>query len=266
MFNYKVFVAELIGTFALVFVGSAISMYDAGLLAIALAHGLTLAVFAYAFGHISGAHINPAVTFGLALSGTVRWGEAAVYWVAQFAGAVLAAFTLNRLVGLVNAEAFAATQTTGVLTTEFPYYALGVEALLTFFLVTMVLHTAVSGKAGPMAGWAIGTTLAIAMLAGGPLTGGSLNPARTFGPAAVAGTARDGMMYLIYFVGPLLGAAAAVGVYKLLNTPEAGPELEPIPDMDDTVVDEDLELDEEMEDEEIEEVPVQGKRSTRKTT
>lgn len=241
MFNYKVFLAELIGTFALVFVGAAIGMYDAGLLAVALAHGLTLAVMAYAFGHISGTHINPAVTFGLALNGTVEWAEAAVYWVAQFAGAVLAAFALNSLVGLVNAQAFAAAQTTGVLTANFPYYATGVEALLTFFLVTVVLHTAVAGKAGPMAGWAIGTTLAIAILAGGPLTGASLNPARTFGPAAVAGTARDGMMYLIYFVGPLLGAAIAVGAYRLLNTPETGPELEAIPDVEEAPVDEEEE-------------------------
>jgi aquaporin Z len=244
MFNYKVFVAELIGTFALVFVGSAIGLYDAGLLAVALAHGLTLAVFAYVFGHISGTHINPAVTFGLALNGTVKWGEAAVYWVAQFAGGVLAAFVLSSIVGLVNAEAFAGAQTTGVLTQNFPYYAVGVEALLTFFLVTTVLHTAVAGKAGPMAGWAIGTTLAIAILAGGPLTGASLNPARTFGPAAVAGTARDGMLYLVYFLGPLLGSAIAVGAYRLLSTPESGPDLEPIPDVDDAPVDEDEEEDE----------------------
>ncbi len=233
MFNYKVFVAELIGTFALVFVGSAIGLYDAGLLAVALAHGLTLAVFMYVFGHISGTHINPAVTFGLALNGTVTWAEAAVYWVAQFAGGVLAGFALSNIVGLVNADAFAAAQTTGVLTQRFPYYALGIEALLTFFLVTTILHTAVAGKAGPMAGWAIGLTLTIAILAGGPLTGASLNPARTFGPAAVAGTARDGMMYLIYFLGPLLGSAIAVGAYRLLNTPETGPDLEPIPDVDD---------------------------------
>ena len=245
MFNYKVFVAELIGTFALVFVGSAVGMYNAGLLAIALAHGLTLAVFAYVFGHISGTHINPAVTFGLALNGTVQWGEAAVYWVAQFAGAVLAALTLNAIVGLVNAQAFEGAQTTGVLTKDFPYYAVGVEALLTFFLVTTVLHTAVAGKAGPFAGWAIGMTLAIAILAGGPLTGGSLNPARTFGPAAVAGTARDGMMYLIYFVGPLLGAAIAVGAYRLLETTEPGPDMEAIPDVGEVPVDEDEEIEEE---------------------
>jgi MIP family channel proteins len=241
MFNYKVFVAELIGTFALVFVGSAIALYDAGLLAVALAHGLTLAVFAYTLGHISGTHINPAVTFGLALNGTVKWVEAVVYWVAQFAGAVLAAFVLNSLVGLVNAQAFGAAQTTGVLSQNFPYYAVGVEALLTFFLVTTVLHTAVAGKAGPMAGWAIGSTLAIAILAGGPLTGASLNPARTFGPAAVAGTARDGMMYLIYFVGPLLGSAIAVGAYRLLYTPELEPDTESIPDMEDAPEEEEIE-------------------------
>jgi aquaporin Z len=241
MFNYKVFVAELIGTFALVFVGSAVGLYNAGLLAIALAHGLTLAVFAYAFGHISGTHINPAVTFGLALNGTVKWAEAVVYWIAQFAGAVLAGFVLSTVVGVVNPQAFNAAQTTGVLTTRAPYHALGVEALLTFFLVTTVLHAAVAGKAGPLAGWAIGTTLTAAILAGGPLTGASLNPARTFGPAAVAGAARDGMMYLIYFVGPLLGAAAAFGVYRLLQTAEPEPQLEAIPDMEDEPSDEEIE-------------------------
>ena len=231
MFNYKVFVAELIGTFALVFVGAATGLYQEGLLAVALAHGLTLAVFAYAFGHISGTHINPAVTFGLALNGTVTWSEAVVYWVAQFMGALLAAFALRSIVGLVNANAFSAAQTKGILTDQFPYYALGVETLLTFFLVNTVLQTAVAGKGGPLAGLAIGTTLTISILAGGPLTGASLNPARTFGPAVAAGTAADGMMYLIYFVGPLLGAALAVGVFKLLSTPEPEPQLEPIPDV-----------------------------------
>src|SRR3990172_12330452 len=105
MFTYKVFVAELIGTFALVFVGAAVSMYDAGLLAVALGHGLTLAVFAYAFGHISGTHINPAVTFGLALNGTIKWGEAVFYWIAQFIGAIFAAFLLNLFTGDISGGA-----------------------------------------------------------------------------------------------------------------------------------------------------------------
>ncbi|MEO8356506.1 MAG: aquaporin, partial [Chloroflexota bacterium] len=155
MFNYKVFVAELIGTFALVFVGAAIGLYNDGLLSIALAHGLTLAVFAYAFGHISGTHINPAVTFGLALNGTIKWTDTIVYWVAQFAGGILAAYALSATVGLVSPEAFAGAQTRGVLTDQYPYYAVAVEALLTFFLVNAVLHTAVAGKGGPLAGWAI---------------------------------------------------------------------------------------------------------------
>ena len=257
MFNYKVFVAELIGTFALVFVGAAVGMYNAGLLAVALAHGLTLAVFAYAFGHISGTHINPAVTFGLALNGTVKWGEALVYWVAQFAGAILAAYALSTAVGVVSAEAFGAAQTTGALTEQFPYYALGVEALLTFFLVNSVLHTAVAGKGGPLAGWAIGTTLSIAILAGGPLTGASLNPARTFGPAVVSGSVANGMMYLIYFAGPLLGAALAVAVFKLLNAPEPTPQLEPIPDVAEAPV---------IEDEPVERKRVVRRAATRKTT
>jgi len=245
MFNYKVFVAELIGTFALVFIGAAVGMYNAGLLAVALAHGLTLAVFAYAFGYISGTHINPAVTFGLALNGTVEWREAVVYWIAQFAGAILAAFALSATVGQVSADAFAAAQTTGVLTQQFPYSAVAVEALLTFFLVNTVLHTAVAGKAGPMAGWAIGLTLTIAILAGGPLTGASLNPARTFGPAAVAGAATNGMMYLIYFIGPFLGAAVAAGLYRLLDTADSAPHLVAIPDVDDAPFDEDDEEEEE---------------------
>jgi MIP family channel proteins len=244
MFNYKVFVAELIGTFALVFIGAAVGMYNAGLLAIALAHGLTLAVFAYVFGYISGTHINPAVTFGLALNGTVEWREAVVYWIAQFAGAILAAFALSATVGQVSAEAFAAAQTTGVLTQQFPYSALAVEALLTFFLVNTVLHTAVAGKAGPMAGWAIGLTLTIAILAGGPLTGGSLNPARTFGPAVVSGAAANGMMYLIYFIGPFLGAALAAGLYRLLGTEDSTPEFEAIPDVGDAPMDDEDEEEE----------------------
>lgn len=262
MFNYKVFVAELIGTFALVFVGSAAGVYQAGLLEVAFAHGLTLAVFAYIFGHISGTHINPAVTLGLALNGTVKWADAVVYWIAQFAGAVLASFALKSILDGLSADLFSRALTTGALTTQYPYYALGVEVLLTFFLVTAVLNAAVAGKAGPFAGWVIGTTLAIAILAGGPLTGASLNPARTFGPVAVTGAARDPMMYLIYFVGPFLGAVIAVGVYRLLNVPDFSdePELEPIPDVGDAPIDEVAEI------EDVDDEPIAPTRSTRRTT
>ncbi len=224
MANPKVFVAEFIGTFALVFVGAAAGLYNVGLLGIALAHGLTLAVFAYVYGHVSGTHINPAVTLGLAANGNIKWGDAAVYWVAQLSGAALAAFLLKTLVSLIDPNAFAAAATNGVLNAEHPYYAMGLEALLTFFLVNTVLHVAVGGKAGPFAGWAIGTTLTIAILAGGPLTGGSLNPARSFGPAIFTQALKEGtpdwqnpMFYLIYFVGPFIGAIVAVLIYQFLS-------------------------------------------------
>lgn len=253
MFYLKVFLAEFIGTFALVFIGAASGLYQVGLLGVALAHGLTLAVFAYAYGHISGTHINPAVTFGLALNGTVKWGEAVVYWLAQFSGAIFAAFLLRTFVTLLSPEAFAATATTGALTTDYPYYALGVEALLTFFLVNTVLHTAVDGKAGPFAGWAIGTTLAIAILAGGPLTGASLNPARTLGPAVFLGTWNQPNTYLIYFVGPFIGSIVAVLLYQFFR-------FEPISMGDD---DEDDEV--EFVDEVIIEEPVK-KPATRKSS
>ena len=224
MFNPKVFVAEFVGTFALIFVGAAAVLYDVGLLGVALANGLTLAVFVYAYGHISGTHINPAVTLGLALNGTIKWVEAIVYWVAQFSGAVLAAFLLKTVVSLIAPNAIGAMATNGVLVADYPYYAMGLEALLTFFLVNAVLHMAVDGKAGPFAGWAIGITYTIAILAGGPLTGPSVNPARSFGPAVFTSVLDAGkpdvqnpMLYLIYFVGPFIGSIVAVLLYKFFK-------------------------------------------------
>jgi len=226
MTSIKVFLAEFIGTFALVFVGAAAGVYgnSLGLLGIALAHGLTLAVFVYVYGHISGTHINPAVTLGLAANGNIKWSDVPVYWVAQFSGGGVAAFMLNLFIKPLNAEAISSAATTGALVAKFPYYALGLEALLTFFLVNAVLHTAVDGKAGPFAGWAIGTTLAIAILAGGPLTGASLNPARSFGPALFTSVIdpnkldfQNYMLYLIYFIGPFIGSILAVLVYQVFK-------------------------------------------------
>ena len=229
MSGAKVFVAEFIGTFALVFIGAAAGIYgqSLGLLGIALAHGLTLAVFVYVYGNISGTHINPAVTFGLALNGTVKWSRAVIYWIAQFSGAALAAYILHTLVVLLSESAFAGAANSGLLTdtTKYPfYYAMGVEALLTFFLVNSVLHTAVGENPSVFAGLAIGLTLTIAILAGGPLTGASLNPARTLGPAfftsaLTAGTPdfKNSMLYMIYFVGPMIGSLAAVLLYQFFK-------------------------------------------------
>lgn len=218
MFNSKVFLAEFIGTFALVFVGMGAGIVNAGLVGVALAHGFTLAVFAYAYGYISGAHVNPAVTFGLALKGVVTWGQAVFYWIAQFAGAILAAFLLktfmDTLGGTIDAGA-----TVGALTEKSPILAMVMEAVLTFLLVNTILHTAVGGKGGRFAGWAIGTTYAFAILGGGPFTGASLNPARTFGPAIFSQPSITNIYtYVIYFFGPLIGATLAVLVYNFFTS------------------------------------------------
>jgi aquaporin Z len=220
MFNWKVLLAEFIGTFALVLFGAGSAVAGAGLVGVAIAHGLTLTIFAYSYGHISGAHVNPAVTFGLALQGVVKWGEAAMYWVAQFLGAISAAGMLhlaaNAVGGSINAGA-----TTGVLTESQPILAMAVEAILTFFLVNTILHTAVAGRGGSMAGLAIGMTLTAAILVGGPLTGASLNPARTLGTAVyTAPSLANVNTYVIYLFGPFIGATLAALVYNFLTGEE----------------------------------------------
>lgn len=217
MFNWKVFLAEFIGTFALVFIGAGAGIAGAGLVGVALAHGLTLMVFAYAFGYISGAHVNPAVTWAFLWNGTLKWGEAAVYWLAQFIGAISAAGLLhlfaNALGGSINAGA-----TVGALTDANPILAMAAEAVLTFFLVNTILHTAVGGRGGPMTGAAIGLTLTAAILVGGPLTGASLNPARTLGPAVYTDPSlANAYTWVIYLFGPLIGSTLALLVYNFFN-------------------------------------------------
>lgn len=217
MSNSKTFLVEFVGTFTLVFVGAGTAIVGGGLLGVALACGFVLAVYNYSYGHISGAHLNPAVTFGLALNGTVQWLQMVVYWVAQFAGAAAAAAFLQYAVtpagGSLNPAA-----TIGVLTDSQPIWAMGIEIVLTFFLVNTILNTAVAGRNPQMAGWAIGATMTFALLAGGPLTGASLNPARTLGPAIFTSPSlTDVYTYIIYLFGPLIGATLAVMVYNFLN-------------------------------------------------
>ncbi|HUF40259.1 MAG TPA: aquaporin [Anaerolineales bacterium] len=207
----KQFTAELIGTFTLVFVGAgAGALGEAGLVGVALAHGLALLAMVYVFGKISGAHINPAVTFGLALAGAIEWSKAIVYWAAQLIGGALAAAVLLFVLGGSESGLGATVLSEGVT----PVQGIVLEAVLTFFLVTTVLHAAVDGKAGDFAGVAIGLTLAFAILMGGPLTGASLNPARTFGPALFTGTLDQ---FWIYLVGTFTGAAAATAAFKAIK-------------------------------------------------
>lgn len=204
--NTKNLVVEFIGTFALIFIGAgALAIGSANLVGVALAHGLVIVAFIYAYGHISGTHINPAVTLGLLIAGEIEFVAAIGYWVVQFLGGILGAVLLNILLpdpGDLGVTILAEGVT--------PVQGLVIEIVLTFFLVNTIFNTAVSGKAGNFAGLAIGLTLVFAILMGGPLTRASLNPARTLVPAIVSGNYAD---LWLYFVGPFIGAILAAILY-----------------------------------------------------
>ncbi len=200
--------AESIGTFALIFIGiGAIKAAGSDLLAVALAHGLTIAVFVSATMNISGGHLNPAVTFGALVGGKIKAGDALLYWISQLAGATLAAWAccalFDRDVVVKGTPQLASGVTIGP--------GIAVEAILTFFLVFVVYGTAIDARGPKIGGLAIGLTVALDILFGGPLTGAAMNPARVFGPALVAGFWSN---HLVYWVGPLLGGAVAGSVYK----------------------------------------------------
>jgi MIP family channel proteins len=214
-------IAEFIGTFALIFVGAGAGALGlGGLVGVALAHGLTLAGFIYAFGDLSGTHVNPAVTFGVWIAGGIDARRAVSYWVFQVLGGIAGAMALRYVLGGVVGGLGATTLARGLAVggstiTVTPIMGFVLEAILTFFLANAVLHCAVAGKAGNLAGLAIGLTLSFSILVGGPLSGASLNPARTLGPAIVTGNFAD---LWVYLAGPLAGAAVAAVVYtKLLR-------------------------------------------------
>jgi MIP family channel proteins len=194
----------------LVFVGGGAAAAGAGLVGVALAHGLVLAGLAYAYGALSGAHVNPAVTLAVALRGRIKWQDAVIYWVSQFVGAVVGAGALFLAFGGASSGLGATLPAAGVT----PLQAVIVEAFLTFVLANAVLHTAERKSDTPFAGLVIGFTLAAAILMGGSLTGASLNPARTFGPALLTGHLD---VLWIYLVGPAAGAGLAALVYRALK-------------------------------------------------
>ena len=206
--------AEFVGTFALVFIGVGSIVVTGGqnLVAIAFAHGLVIAVMATAVGHISGGHFNPAVTFGFVLTRRMDVALAAAYWVSQLLAAIVAALALRVVfpdeanldagVPQVNSAVGAGA---GVLA----------EAILTFFLVWVIFATAADprGAFKSIAGLAIGFTITLDILGGGPLTGAAMNPARAFGPELVQNVWDD---FWIYIVGPALGATVAALAYDWL--------------------------------------------------
>ena len=215
--SWRHFVAEFIGTFALVFVGGAAIMIakdtnsPAGLLGIAFAHGLILAVMVSALMRISG-HFNPAVTIGFVVTRRIDVTMAGVYIVAQILGAILAAYVLKWTFPFTLFEATrgggqsVALQVTGS-------QAFLLEFIGTFFLVLVVFGTAVDPKAPRIGGLAIGFTLAADILAIGPLTGSSVNPARSFGPAVASGIFEA---QIIYWAAPIAGGIVAALLYDFL--------------------------------------------------
>lgn len=216
--------AELIGTFALVFIGAGAGALGlGGLVGVAFAHGLVVVGFAYAYGHISGTHINPAVTLGVLAAGKMPAGRAAAYVVAQLVGGALAGYGLYFVLGGaetgLGATVLAQNLEVGdAVITVTPGVGFFLEALLTFFLVNAVMNAGISGKATSMAGLAIGLTLVFCILLGGPLTGASLNPARTLGPALASGNYAD---FWLYMVAPPVGGLVAALLYRGVFEPKS---------------------------------------------
>jgi aquaporin Z len=219
---FKAALAEFVGTFALIFVGGAVvsaaivNGWD--VVPPALGHGLIIAGMVFAFGHVSGGSFNPAVTLALLVGGKMQIDRAVIYWIAQFAGAIIAAVILR---GVLPADV-PMGETTGTLTASAPWTAAVIEAILTFLFITVIFQVAVHGKAGILAPLAVGLTLAALITAGGAFTGASFNPARTLGPALVAGN----LDYLLpYLVGIFGGGAlaGAFGAYVMAPDPEPEP-------------------------------------------
>ena len=219
--------AEFIGAFTLIFIGAAAVMLSGatGIVGIAIAHGLAIALMVTALGHISGGHFNPAVTLGFLITRRIAPKLAVVYWLEQLAGATCAALLLwwifpKQATDPSHLGAPALNSAIG----QGAGFVL--EAVMTFFLVIAVFATAVDprGAFKAVAGFGIGLVITMDVLCGGPLTGAAMNPARAFGPELVA---NFGESYTwIYYAGPVVGAVVAALLYELLFLRE--PLLEPV--------------------------------------
>ena len=220
-------VAEFVGTFALVFIGAgsvvlASSVVGSsgpvgylGLLGVALAHGLVLAIMVTNVGHISGGHFNPAVTVGAWVGGKIESIRAVVYVLVQLVAGVAAAGAIRGILParLWNPSHIGATLVVKSLADFGAGKAVVLEAILTFFLVFTVYATAIDDRGAfkSIAGLAIGLVLTFDILVGGMLTGASMNPARSFGPALVSGTWTD---FWVYVIGPVAGGVLAAAIYS----------------------------------------------------
>jgi MIP family channel proteins len=221
MYSYpQKLTAEFLGTFALVFFGEGAICADQflhgagggiGLFGIAAAHGLAFAIMVSALGHISGGHFNPAVTIGFWVTKRVTTLDVTLYWAAQLAGAIAAAFLLRAVIPEDTWRAVALG--TPELVRDLPRLsAMVLEAVTTFFLVLMVFATAVDEKGTfrSIAGFGIGLSITLGVLVAGPFTGAALNPARAFGPALASSHWAN---WGVYWVGPLAGGFIAGLLY-----------------------------------------------------
>jgi aquaporin NIP len=206
-------VAEAIGTFALVFAGCGAIMVDAkthqlGHVGVAITFGLVIMFGIYAVGHISGAHFNAAVTFAFALTRHFPWQRAAVYWCAQFVGALAAAALLRASLG--NIANVGATLPSGSQGQAFLW-----ELVMTAFLMFIILAVATDTRAvGEAAAIAIGGTIGLDAMFGGPITGASMNPIRSLAPALVSGNLHALWLYIL---APLVGAALGGLAYQFVR-------------------------------------------------
>jgi len=221
--------AEFIGTFSFVFIGAGTAAVVGGgtglngIVAVAFAHGLAIMVFAFAYGSVSGAHFNPAVTVGVLAAGAMGVGEAVGYIVSQLIGGVAGALLLRTVLGGaatgLGMPALAHDLVVGATSlTVAPAAGFMIEALLAFFLVTVVLSTAVAGRAGSLAPLAIGMTLTFNIIMGGALTGAPFNPARALGPMVATGNFNDAWLYLTApIVGAIVAALLHTGLARLIQ-------------------------------------------------
>lgn len=224
----KTLIAELIGTFALVLFGCGSAVLaggEVGQLGIAFAFGLAIVAMAYGIGPISGCHVNPAVSFGAFIAGRMTLGTMFQYWIAQFIGAVLGAAVLYLIASGKAGYDLAANGLgqngwgPGYLGEYSLVAALVFEVVATFLFLVVILGSTQKSAPGMVAGLAIGLTLAVIHIVGIQVTGVSVNPARSFGPAVIVGGEAIGQLWL-FFVAPLIGAALAGILFKqkLLET------------------------------------------------
>jgi MIP family channel proteins len=217
-------VAEFIGTFAFVFTCCGAVCADQylhatgqsgiGLLGVAIAQGLALSIMVTAVGHISGAHLNPAVTIGFWVTKRLTTFQSLAYWAAQLLGGIAAGYLLVVILpDTVWRPVFLGV--TDLAPDFIRWHGMLLEAVMTFFLVFVVFATAVDSKGAynKIAGFAIGLVVTIDLLIGGAFTGGSMNPARTFGPALAA---HHWQNHGVYWVGPLFGGVLAGVIYDRL--------------------------------------------------